>query len=264
MSVRYQRQQLRRSQAKRSPTRTSRPASRTSGRAAAKNSSARSRDLDPRGRRAAAPAKAPNDDAHDAATLPHSSAAPTRHDRWAVSTSGARWPSISAAWSVGDVRRRRHGRRRGEAHGVRTAPAERDRGRRRSDVDHGVGQQPRPDRRRWRCGTRSPARTATSPRRRGRCPGRPSCRRRRRRGGRRRRPGGRTAATRPPASPIVIAQVVDRRRQLVDDSPAVGRRHRFLHPRGRQRLAVSWLPDRRSPPPSNPCGAVASWRSAPR
>ena len=94
-SVRYHRQQLRRSHAKRSPTCTSRPASRTSGRAAAKNSSARSRSSSRRDGNS--PANAPNEAAHEAATLPHSSAVPTRHVSCAVATNGARCPSITAA-----------------------------------------------------------------------------------------------------------------------------------------------------------------------
>ena len=193
-----------RSHAKRSPTRTTPPASRTSGRAAAKNAVgavARSHRGAPT---SVGPAKALNDAAHDAATLPHSSAAPTRQ---------AAWARVDHRGEVALDQRRVERRRRRPATAMVVAGARRtafgrprpegDRRRRRIDVDHRVGHAPTSRWRRWRSGTRSPGRTATSPRRRGRCRAPPSCRPRRRRGARRRRRAVAAAATRRRSAPIV-------------------------------------------------------------
>ena len=92
---------------------------------------------------------------------------------WAVATSGARCPSTSSAWRSRD-RGRLLRSRDVEADGVGPSPSQGDRGVRGSDVEDDVAEEPDPDRRSRRCGTRSPARTATSPRRPDRCPDRPS------------------------------------------------------------------------------------------
>ena len=205
-------------------------------------------------RAGSAPATAPNAAAQEAATLPHRSAAPTRQVRWAVATSGARCPSTSSAWrSEIDADSLSPSPRRGGRRWADPVPwrsrcsPERRRGR-----GHRAARPRSPSR---RCGTRSPARTAMWPRRRWsvpraafvdgderaehfgiadqRCASQPRVRR---------------AADRDP-------QVVDRRRQFVDDGRRPGRRHQ-LPPSSwsYSRLAVSWLPDRCSPPPSNPGG----------
>src|SRR5262249_51743507 len=83
-SVWYHRQHAFRSHAHRAPTQMTRPDRASSGRAIVKNASMRSRISSRRS--GSGSTNAANDAAHDAPTLPHNNASPTRQARWAVST----------------------------------------------------------------------------------------------------------------------------------------------------------------------------------